>query len=219
MVNTTKIIIIASLCIISFGLGRYLREKEVRGVQWSSDSTELDTLIAFWVAERNATDPTRMMSMDERHGEYRFGFFPDHIRALADTVEQRYGVPSAVILAQFALESGFGVRDLGVHNYFGHTYPFRFASPAPGYVTRTTREFVNGEWVIVERRFAAYIDSGHAFDAHGRLLATVYAWALDHRNNPPAFARAIAPRYATDPDYALKLITIMKRYKLLKGNA
>lgn len=209
-------------CVVSFGIGRYLVEtpgerSDVRS-QMSDVSSELDTLIAFWIAERNSAD-LAMMSMDENNGTYRYGFFPPHVRDLADTIQQRYGAPSPVTLAQFALESGFGLRHLGAQNYFGHTYPFRHAVPPASFVVRNTREFVKGEWVIQRRRFAAYKNIEHSFDAHGRLLVNVYASALQHKNDPASFARIIARRYATDPDYALKLITIMKRYKLLKGNA
>lgn len=209
-------------CVVSFGIGRYLSESEEQrsevGSQTSEVSSELDTLIAFWVAERNSAD-LAVMSLSENNGLFRFGFFPEQVRTLADTVQARYGVPPPVTLAQFALESGFGLRHLGAQNYFGHTYPFRHAVPPASFVVRNTREFVNGEWVIQRRRFAAYKNIEHSFDAHGRLLVNVYASALQYNDDPASFARVIAKRYATDPDYALKLITIMKRYKLLKGNA
>ncbi len=217
--SSLKLIATVLACVVSFGLGRYLNEVQRSGAGGqTSGVSEIDTLIAYWISERTATDLS-IASMTESNGTYRYGFFPARVRDLADSIEQRYGVPAPVTLAQFALESGFGLRHLGANNYFGHTYPFRHAVPPAGFVVRDTREFIGGEWVVQRRRFAAYRNVEHSFDAHGRLLVNVYAPALQHTGNPAAFARAIAKRYATDPDYALKLITIMKRYQLLKGNA
>ena len=63
------------------------------------------------------------------------------------------------------------------------------------------------------------------FEEHAKLVCTrrwaklgtkIYAKALQHPNDPIAFAHALTGVYATDPDYGKKLERIMKAYGLLE---
>jgi hypothetical protein len=147
----------------------------------------------------------------------RLGYFPDTVRTLAAIVEARYKVPAAVTMAQWALESGWGKRNLNVSNYFGHTFAAtkRFCA-APKFVT--CRELVSvrganrpGNPV----RFTSYTSIKECFDVHGQYLSSSQLYrAAFVVSDAEQFARIIALHYATDPDYAVKLITIIRRYKL-----
>src|SRR5262249_31369259 len=55
-----------------------------------------------------------------------------------------------------------------------------------------------------------------SFRDYGRLLTTspIYAGALKYRHDADAFIKAIAPHYATDPNYAGKVIATMKAHNL-----
>jgi flagellum-specific peptidoglycan hydrolase FlgJ len=147
----------------------------------------------------------------------RLGYFPDTVRVLATMVESRYNVPSAVTLAQWALESQWGKRNLGASNYFGHTFAatkkFMFR---PRYVLR--HELVNVLGVNTPGsavKFACYSSIEECFDVHGQYLSQTHLYRDAFlAMNAEQFARIIANHYATDPDYSLKLITIMRRYKL-----
>jgi flagellum-specific peptidoglycan hydrolase FlgJ len=84
-----------------------------------------------------------------------------------------------------------------------------------------TQEFYNGEWVTINGRFAVYEDVGASMRAHSLLLVNGTSW------NPNQYARVLAATnyqqaaqalvqdgYATDPDYAKKIIRVVETYQL-----
>jgi hypothetical protein len=114
--------------------------------------------------------------------------------------QQKYGVPAAVTLAQFGLESGFGKHmppssnnPFGMHAAKGQDYVMGYDWDEKG--NRVPTKF---------RKFQSLEE---AFEAHAKLLATgaAYAEARKHRDNPRDFADALTGRYATDPQYGSKL--------------
>lgn len=127
----------------------------------------------------------------------------------AKASESKYGIPAAVTMAQFALESGNGV-----HMPAGSNNPFGIKAKAgQPYVEAQTNEFINGKMERVTQRFAKFDSLADAFDSHAKLLATAspYAAARTHENDPKAFANALTGVYATDPQYGAKLNAIMAR--------
>ena len=147
----------------------------------------------------------------------RLGFFPDTVRTLAKEVEAKYKVPVAVTLAQWALESGFGKRNLGASNYFGHTFAaVKEYMSVKKFVLRRDKISVAG--ILIdgpERKFASYQNIADCFTTHGKYLSQCVIYrAAFFTGTPENFARVIAMRYAQDPNYAVKLITIMRRYNL-----
>jgi flagellum-specific peptidoglycan hydrolase FlgJ len=132
--------------------------------------------------------------------------------AAAHASSRAAGVPASIILAQAALESGWGKRATTGHNFFG----IKGSGPA-GSTTEKTREFVNGKWVKTTAEFRAYHDAAESFTDHGRFLAENprYAEALRHAHDPVRFAEELQKaRYATDPNYAEKLIAIIRKHNL-----
>lgn len=114
--------------------------------------------------------------------------------------QSKYGVPAAVTLAQFGLESSFGKHmPAGSNNPFG-----MHAAAGQDYVTGYDWD-ASGKRVPTKfRKFKSLED---AFEAHAKLLATgsAYAEARKHANDPRAFADALTGHYATDPQYGDKL--------------
>ena len=128
------------------------------------------------------------------------------------------GVPASVAVAQAILESDWGRATIGnANNYFGIKAT---SGPGPaGIVWAETREFIGGAWTTVRAPFRAYHSMAESFLDHGRLLAenSRYARAFDFKDDPRAFARMIHQAgYATDPDYARKLIGLMDAYDLYR---
>jgi LysM repeat protein len=131
--------------------------------------------------------------------------------------QRETGVPASVTLAQAILESDWGRSRLTVEgkNLFG-IKAFRGGGTA-GVYNANTWEVSGGQNTVVMAGFKAYtsladsiVDHGHWFLDNSR-----YAPALEVKNDPRAFARAIADAgYATDPGYAPKLITLMDRFDL-----
>lgn len=142
---------------------------------------------------------------------------PQNIIQAAQTAQRKWGVPAAVSLAQFGVESAWGKHmPEGSNNPFGikamHGHP---------YVMAMTSEFLHGRYIRCEQPFRKFTDFAEAFDAHAELLATspYYAHALVYKGDPEKYAAAIAHPYATDPHYAAKLIAIMRSAHLEQYDA
>jgi hypothetical protein len=133
-----------------------------------------------------------------------------------------FGVPASVTIAQAILESGWGKSHLGsANNYFGikAESPASVGPIAVGAVTVPTREVINGRPITVNGRFLKYRSIDDSLRDHGRFLRenARYQPAFAHTTNADAFARAIHKAgYATDPQYATKLIALMKEWNLYR---
>ncbi len=123
------------------------------------------------------------------------------------------GVPASVTLAQAALETGWGAATIGdAKNLFG----IKGTGPA-GSVTVPTQEWENGRYITINSSFRKYNTWQESFDDHAKLVTTAsrYANCLNYRNDPDQFARELQKAgYATDPEYANKLISIMRANNL-----
>jgi len=126
----------------------------------------------------------------------------DPVKAAQDD-QTKYGIPAAVTLAQYQLESGSGKRmPAASNNPFGIK-----AKPGQPYVEAETTEVVGGVEKRVMQKFAKFDSIADAFDAHTKLLATApaYAEARKHEGNASDFADALTGKYATDPNYGSKI--------------
>ncbi|UQZ36516.1 mannosyl-glycoprotein endo-beta-N-acetylglucosamidase [Paenibacillus sp. PK3_47] len=130
---------------------------------------------------------------------------------------QRSRIAASLTIAQAALESAWGSSGLTVkaNNLFG----IKGSGPA-GSVTMQTTEYVRGKAVQVPAAFRAYHNWGQSVADHSALITGGVSW------NRGLYSRAIgtdgrtaareiaAAGYATDPNYAAKLIRIMDDYNL-----
>lgn len=108
-----------------------------------------------------------------------------------------------LVAAQWALESGWGEHTSGRNNYFG----------LKGAGTKTkTKEFVNGKWIEI---FDSFIDFTVPEDCVKYLVQRWYKNFKNYEGVNKAKTREDAARmlvsegYATDPEYAVKLIRLM----------
>lgn len=129
--------------------------------------------------------------------------FVNKILNSAKIVNKKYRVPVSVIIAQAALESGWGNHVKG-NSYFGIK-----AHNTHGSITSfQTTEFVNGKKISISDPFRAYKDFNEAALDYGKFLTMNprYNIALTHKNNPEKFADMLQKAgYATDPQYAKKI--------------
>lgn len=138
------------------------------------------------------------------------------IRPGADLCEAQKGIPSEFTVAQAALESGWGKSFLTVksNNLFGIKADRSWTGPT---LTMMTSEHMNGQWVRIPaiwRRYDTWADCllDHADFFH---VNPRYRLALEFAHDPIKFAIAVAGAgYATDPDYADKIIRIIKVHDL-----
>ena len=124
-------------------------------------------------------------------------------------------VPASVTVAQAIVESGWGKATIGTaRNLFG----IKGRGPA-GSVQAPTKEFINGKWITVNAQFAAYDSFEQSILEHAQFFVRNrrYAEALRHTGDPDRFAREIHKAgYATAPNYADVLISLMRRYNLYR---
>ncbi|EIM02232.1 flagellar rod assembly protein/muramidase FlgJ [Rhodanobacter thiooxydans] len=132
----------------------------------------------------------------------------------AEVAAKQLGVSVRALLAQAALETGWG-KHLPSHRDGSSSFNL-FGIKAGGNwsgdkVSVPTLEYENG--VAVRRRdaFRAYDSPADAFADYARVLADSprYAQALGQGENVAGFARALVRGgYATDPSYAAKITAI-----------
>lgn len=136
----------------------------------------------------------------------------------AKMTQQAFGIPAAISLAQWALESGSGSHmPAGSNNPFGIK-----ATGNQPYVEAWTNEEINGQMVRVKAKFRKFASISDAFMAHGELLAHSkrFAEARKHTNNARDYANALTGVYATDHLYGKKLNSIIdSQAPLLDGAA
>ena len=137
----------------------------------------------------------------------------------AERGARRIGTAPEAILAVAALETGWGRhRIVGAdgadsHNLFG--IKATGASRADAVTTRTT-EFVGGAARSVEADFRRFESPADAIDGFADFVLDNprYAPALAVADDPEAFLRALhGAGYATDPDYADKVVGVMRRVR------
>lgn len=111
-----------------------------------------------------------------------------------------------LVSAQWALESGYGKFVSGRNNFFG--------LKGDGTATNT-QEFINNQWITVT---ASFIDFP---DVLSCVIYLVDRWYKDYKtykgcNNATTREEAakwlVKENYATDPDYANKLIALMNQH-------
>lgn len=181
----------------------------------------LDYLIDEWTSQREDPSADTRQAQLSSHIELpdaHPGYFPDTVKALATTLQTKYGIPKGVTLAQWTLESSWGRNNMEASNYFGHTLlaVLRFKKDTSFVVRREKISAGSGLATGQAVRFASYKSIAECFDTHGLYLSQSARYrSAFAKKSPEAFARALSKAgYATDPDYGLKLVAIMRRYRL-----
>ena len=140
----------------------------------------------------------------------------------AQASARKSGVPASFTVAQAALESGWGESLLARQgkNLFGVKADPSWRGEV---LTFNTREFLRGAWVTVPAYWRKYPDWQACIDDHVAFLRQNRRYALCFACATGAtFVRAVAQAgYATDPDYAAKLVSMIDQHQLdrLDGGA
>ena len=119
------------------------------------------------------------------------------------------GFSSGITVAQAALESAWGESRLSREalNYFG----IKAHGTGP-FIEMATTEVRGGKPFRCTERFARYDSMQTCFADRDHLIATLggYAEARACAGDPEAFLRALAKHWATDPQYAEKVLAIYR---------
>ena len=185
----------------------------------TSDPVRAESVLSQVV--RDARDPqmrSRASSLLIQLGELDWP--ADHRRAFLGTIAEAalesgriHQIPPSVILAQAALESGWGRSRLAQkhNNIFGIK-----ASKQQKSIQFNTLEFGTKGAHIVPAQFRVFASIEDSIHHHGRLLSTDprYQPTKSVGQNWRAFVAHLAPIYASDPAYAAHVTQIIERYKL-----
>lgn len=122
----------------------------------------------------------------------------------AQRVSARTGLDPRLVLAQTALETGYG-KSAPNNNYFGVK-----SHGKKGGSNLTTQEFEGGKMVTKGQNFRGYADPGQSFDDYATFLETNprYRGVLGAKGLEAQIAAMGQSGYATDPNYASKLASI-----------
>jgi len=131
----------------------------------------------------------------------------------AQRTAQELGVDPKALVAQAALETGWGRRlakdggDVTSHNLFGIKAGSKWNGSR---VNAGTHEYIGGTRVSERADFRAYGSIGESFDDYAKLLNNPrYAQARAAGGDTRQFAQALQKAgYATDPAYAAKINAI-----------
>ncbi len=146
------------------------------------------------------------------------GEFVERMATAAQNASASSGIPARFMLSQAALESGWGKREIRrsdgstSFNVFGIKAGKHWSGPT---VEVATTEYVNGQPRKVMAKFRAYRSYDEAFADYANLISNNprYASVVASANAAASFATNLQRAgYATDPQYASKLIKIMKHF-------
>lgn len=148
----------------------------------------------------------------EKQNNYK-SMFIKQIAPEAQKMDQEHHVLASVTIAQAILESDWGGSTLAskYHNLFGVK-----STSTTNSKLMSTREYVDGKWVVITGRFQVYSSWADSIDAHAALLdsGTTYQGVIQSTNYTEAAKALQSEGYATDPSYASKLIDIIETYHL-----
>ncbi|NUT81657.1 flagellar assembly peptidoglycan hydrolase FlgJ [Pseudomonas brassicacearum] len=146
---------------------------------------------------------------------------PEHVQAFVSRLNESAqkaanssGVPAELILAQAALETDWGRRQITTahgadsHNLFGIKAGSQWQGPTAQVMTT---EYAAGEAQKQVESFRVYSSYEAAFNDYARLISTRpgYAAVRNATDAPQAALALQQGGYATDPQYAQKLISVM----------
>lgn len=125
------------------------------------------------------------------------------VAGIAVRLEAETGLPAQLLIAQWALESKWGVKPAGNANYFGMKKTARHSRCC----TVTTHEVINGRREVMDLKFADY----GSLEESCRDYAWLITWGAPYRSawsqyqrdkNLDGLIAGVARVYATDPAYA-----------------
>ncbi|HGS7071285.1 TPA: glycoside hydrolase family 73 protein [Klebsiella quasipneumoniae subsp. quasipneumoniae] len=140
--------------------------------------------------------------------------FTDAVYEAALKEQEKSGIPAAITTAQAIDESGYGRKvpvDLNNKTYSFNLFGIK-AKSGQEFVEIWTTEHINGSNIKIKDKFAAYNSFEESIADRTKFLTENKRYAsLFESDDPEKWAHGLQDKgYATDPNYASKLISIMK---------
>lgn len=188
-------------------------------------SDEVSAAVGNQVAPQKTVAPAASMTVkSSMPSAYNENFQQDFVQRLlphAEKASRVTGVPAHLMLGQAALESGWGRRAIRMadgsdsHNLFA----IKAGASWKGKVAEvTTTEYHHGIASKSTEKFRAYDSYADAFTDYAKLLRDDkrYADVLTQGDDAYGFAQALQNSgYATDPQYAEKLVRVIGQTRSL----
>ena len=147
--------------------------------------------------------------------------FLKEIAPVAQSLQREYGILASISMAQAALESNYGLSQLSAE--YNNLFGVKTELDDPEGVNLPTLEFIDGEMIEMEDRFKVYPSWAESMRAHAELLYYGTTWDpnyyQDVRQGRDYKSQAHGLQdsgYATDPDYAEKIIEMIENWELNK---
>ena len=144
--------------------------------------------------------------------------FLNTIGPVAQQVAQENGIYASVMIAQAALESGWGNSALSTqgHNLFGVKW-----NGTGNYVTMPTQEYYGGQWHTINAKFQSYNSYYDSLIGYAQLIKNNFPNSTRANAATPQIAAAnlkygVYGSYATDPNYANSLDRMISDYELTR---
>lgn len=179
------------------------RKEKPSKIELPEDTSEQDFLDSLGASKQSALEIPSQASELSANKEERIS----QVSTIANSVWED-PIMAKVATAQAILESGLNSRVSGLakqNNLFGIK-----GKGSAGSSAHKTKEFINGVEVSVDDSFARNNDLIDSFAQHKRLLSNARYRRVLLADSPEAAAMELQKAgYATDPQYAQKLISIM----------
>ena len=132
--------------------------------------------------------------------------FIDWLTPSAKILSAKYRIPHRAVIAQIALETGWGKSSLLTkYNNFGG---IKGSS-----VNMQTKEYINGQMVTITDGFASWPTPYEGLEGYYKLLTNKrYGHAVGTIDPYDYIEKVYNSGYATDPNYMKKIGQILKKY-------
>jgi len=207
---------------IGLGVGEAIAGKNGL-LGWTSGNANAATLPGELTPEQRGESPAATVAKVSGSGSGAAKLsgskadFVARIRPAAEAAAAKLGVPADALVAQAALETGWG-KSVAGNNLFG----IKAHGWSGKSVNTGTQESINGKMVSIKDNFRAYDSYEESFNDYANLIGTNprYAKALQSGGDPQAYFQALKDgKYATDDNYVGKLMGTMKAVQGMEGGS
>ena len=175
-------------------------------------------LISFMASLSLIGDFSPIVPEIPQYGNNQGSDFIADIAPAAQQMQANYGVHASISIAQAILESDWGESELSA--VYNNLYGMKGDNPE-NTVRLMTSEYYNGERVTIQANFRVYGSWAESVQDHALLFVNGTTWDPDQyapvlqAATYQEAAQAIQDcGYATDPDYAEKLIAVIEQHAL-----
>ncbi|WP_035190473.1 LysM peptidoglycan-binding domain-containing protein, partial [Ligilactobacillus equi] len=181
-------------------------------------TTDPTNIVESKVTQTAATNETQPQIVVASTSSYPANVqrFLAQITEPAQVVSQSRGVYASLMIAQAAVESAWGQSQLATqaYNLFGVKW-----NGTGNYIVMPTQEYYGGAYHTVNAKFQRYASYQEALDAYATLILTRFPNSAPANAATPDQAaqnlrNGVYGTYATAPNYASTLISVMNSYNL-----